>query len=102
MSGQSVREFNRYRDRNSTVDRALDILQLFSDDKLVWSGSGGAIVCLDLEEAAHPVRISYERGHVVPVNAGAAAEVLLAWAPDQEVTDLLAAAQPHQFTSHHH
>jgi DNA-binding IclR family transcriptional regulator len=176
MPGQPVRESSGYRDRNSTADRALDILQLFSDDKLVWSGaqiaeqigvarstgyrylkglvgsgfleecdggfrlgpqvfelarlarkgvglseiarpvmreladavgetvlltrrSGGAVVCLELEEAAHPVRISYERGHVLPVNAGAAAEVLLAWASDQEVTDLLAAAPLRRFTS---
>jgi DNA-binding IclR family transcriptional regulator len=176
MPGQPVRESSGYRDRNSTADRALDILQLFSDDKLVWSGaqiaeqigvarstgyrylkglvgsgfleecdggfrlgpqlfelarlarkgvglseiarpvmreladavgetvlltrrSGGAVVCLELEEAAHPVRISYERGHVLPVNAGAAAEVLLAWASDQEVTDLLAAVPLRRFTS---
>jgi DNA-binding IclR family transcriptional regulator len=168
MPGQPVRESSGYRDRNSTADRALDILQLFSDDKLVWSGaqiaeqigvarstgyrylkglvgsrfleecgggfrlgpqvfelarlarksiglsdiarpvmreladavgetvlltrrSGGAVVCLELEESGHPVRISYERGHVLPINAGAAAEVLLAWASDQEVTELLAA-----------
>jgi DNA-binding IclR family transcriptional regulator len=168
MPGQPVRESRGYHDRNSTADRALDILQLFSDDKLVWSGaqiaeqlgvarstgyrylkglvssgfleecdggfrlgpqvfelarlarksvglsdiarpvmrqladavgetvlltrrSGSAVVCLELEEPGHPVRISYERGHVLPINAGAAAEVLLAWAPDQEVTEILAA-----------
>ena len=176
MSGHAVRESNGYRDRNTTADRALDILQLFSDEKLVWSGaqiaeqigvarstgyrylkglvgsgfleecdggfrlgpqvfelarlarkglglseiarpvmreladavgetvlltrrSGGAVVCLELEEAAHPVRISYERGDVLPVNAGAAALVLLAAAADQEVTDLLAAAPLRRFTS---
>jgi DNA-binding IclR family transcriptional regulator len=176
MPGHAVRESNGYRDRNSTADRALDILQLFSDEKLVWSGaqiaeqigvarstgyrylkglvgsgfleecdggfrlgpqvfelarlarkgiglsemarpvmreladavgetvlltrrSGGAVVCLELEEAAHPVRISYERGDVLPVNAGAAALVLLAWASDQEVADLLAATPLRRFTS---
>jgi len=176
MPGQSRRESSGYRDRNSTADRALDILRLFSDDKLVWSGtqiaeqlgvarstgyrylkglvgagfleecdggfrlgpqvfelarlarkgvglseiarpvmrqladavgetvlltrrSGSAVVCLELEDAGHPVRISYERGHVMPVNAGAAAEILLAWAPDQEVTELLAAAPLRRFTA---
>lgn len=176
MPGQPVRQSSGYRDRNSTADRALDILQLFSDDKLVWSGgqiaeqigvarstgyrylkglvisgfleecdggfrlgpqvfelarlarkgmglpevarpvmreladavgetvlltrrSGSAVVCLELEETAHPVRISYERGHVLPINAGAAAQVLLAWASDQEVADLLAATPLRRFTA---
>jgi DNA-binding IclR family transcriptional regulator len=176
MPGQVVRESRAYRDRNSTADRALDILQLFSDDKLVWSGaqiaehigvarstgyrylkglvgsgfleecdggfrlgpqvfelarlarkgvglseiarpvmreladavgetvlltrrSGAAVVCLELAEAAVPVRISYERGHVLPVNAGAAAEVLLAWAPEQEITTVLDGAPLRRFTS---
>jgi DNA-binding IclR family transcriptional regulator len=176
MPGQPVRESSGYRDRNSTADRALDILRLFSEDKLVWSGtqiaeqlgvarstayrylkglvgsgfleecdggfrlgpqvfelarlarkgvglaevarpvmrqladavgetvlltrrSGSAVVCLELEDAGHPVRISYERGHVMPLNAGAAAEVLLAWAPDQEVTELLATAPLRRFTA---
>ncbi|MCX4904669.1 IclR family transcriptional regulator [Streptomyces sp. NBC_00878] len=156
-----------YRERNSTADRALDILLLFDDNRLVISGqevatrlgvarstayrylqslvgsgfieeqqptgyrlgprvfelarlarkglglsevarpvmrelaaeasetvlltrrSGTVVVCLEREEADQPVRLSYERGHVLPVNAGAAALVLLAWAPDEEVERVL-------------
>lgn len=66
---------------------------------LLTRRSGGAVVCLELEEAAVPVRISYERGHVLPVNAGAAAEVLLAWASDREITEVLAAVPLVRFTS---
>lgn len=165
-----------YRDRNSTADRALDILLLFSDDKLVWTGmeiadrigvarstgyrylqslinagfieeasggfrlgprvlelarlaragthladialptmrslsasfretvlltrrSGRFVVCLDLVEASHTVRLSYERGHVLPINAGAAAEVLLAWSPPDDVAAILNAAPLERFTS---
>jgi DNA-binding IclR family transcriptional regulator len=175
MPGQSPRSSSGYRDRNSTADRALDVLQLFSDSKLVWSGAeiaerfgvarstgyrylkglvtagfieecdGGfrlgpqvfelarlarkglglseiakpvmrgladatdetvlltrrsrtAVVCVELEESGRPIRISYERGHILPINAGAAAQVLLAWLPEDEAEAVLAAAPLHKFT----
>ncbi|MDJ0105492.1 IclR family transcriptional regulator [Rhodococcus erythropolis] len=165
----------KYRERNSTADRALDILLLFSADKPVWSGpdiathlgvarstgyrylqsltgsrfleeanggfrlgpkifelarlarvgiglseislpemrslaahvnetvlltrrSGRSVVCLDLVEAQHAVRLSYERGHVLPINAGASAEVLLAWADPAEVTAVLEQGPLERFT----
>jgi DNA-binding IclR family transcriptional regulator len=65
---------------------------------LLTRRSGRFVVCLDLVEAAHTVRLSYECGHVLPINAGAAAEVLLAWAPPQEVATVLAAAPLERFT----
>jgi DNA-binding IclR family transcriptional regulator len=165
-----------YRERNTTADRALDILLLYSADKPVWTGSeiatqlgvarstgyrylqslvstgfieeavggfrlgprifelarsaraglglsevslpvmrslaarvnetvlltrrsGRSVVCLDLVEAQHAVRLSYERGHVLPINAGAAAEVLLAWADPHEVTAVLGQAPLERFTA---
>lgn len=174
MAGQKAS--SGYRERNSTADRALDVLQLYTDSKLVWSGSeiserlgvarstgyrylqslvgsgfleetnggfqlgprvfelarlarrgiglseiarpamrdlaemtgesvlltrrsGAAVVCLDLVEAQHPIRLSYERGHVLPINAGAAAQVLLAWSPDREVDDVLARQALQRFTA---
>ncbi|MGH3633985.1 MAG: IclR family transcriptional regulator [Mycobacterium sp.] len=66
---------------------------------LLTRRSGRFVVCLDLVEAAHTVRSSYERGHVLPINAGAAAEVLLAWAPPDDVAAVLAAAPLQRFTS---
>ena len=176
MAGQSARSASGYRDRNSTADRALDVLQLFSDDKLVWSGAeiaeqfgiarstgyrylkglvaagfieecdggfrlgplvfelarlarkgiglsevsrpvmreladsvgesvlltrrwGGSVVCLELEESSHPIRLSYERGHILPINAGASAQVLLAWAPGAEIEQVLSEAPLRRFTS---
>lgn len=177
MPGQPTRAASGYRDRNSTADRALDVLQLFTDDKLVWSGAeiaeqfgiarstgyrylkglvaagfieecdggfrlgplvfelarlarkgiglsevsrpvmreladtvgesvlltrrwGSAVVCLELEESSHPIRLTYERGHILPINAGASAQVLLAWAPDEEIEATLSAAPLRRFTSH--
>jgi DNA-binding IclR family transcriptional regulator len=174
MSGRKS-EASGYRERNSTADRALDVLQLFSEDRPVWSGaeisqelgvarstgyryllslvqsgfieesvggfqlgprvfqlakvarrgiglseiaipvmrdlaetvnetvlltrrSGAAVVCLERVEAARAIRLSYERGHVLPINAGAAAEVLLAWAPPAEVSRLFRDEPLQRFT----
>jgi DNA-binding IclR family transcriptional regulator len=176
MPGSKSSSPSGYRDRNSTADRALDILLLFNENKLVWSGaeiadeigvarstgyrymqsligvgfveeapggfrlgprifelarlaragtslsdiatptmrslasaigetvlltrrSGRFVVCVELIEAPHAVRLSYERGHVLPINAGAAAEVLLAWAPPDEVSAVLKAAPLERFTA---
>lgn len=177
MTGQESRKESGYRDRNSTAERALDILLLFDDTKLVISGaevatslsvarstayrylqsltgagfleesqsppgyrlgprvlelarlarkgvglssvarepmlqlcsttgesvlltrrSGAWVVCLELEESPHPVRLSYERGHVLPVNAGAAAQVLLAWEAPEVVDSVLDSVELRRFT----
>ncbi|WP_194892700.1 IclR family transcriptional regulator [Catenulispora pinisilvae] len=157
-----------YRGRNSTADRALDILLLFDDDRLVLSAqqvaehlgvarstayrylqslttmsfleendggsgfrigprvlelarlarkgiglsdlalpvmrdlvdttgqaalltrrTGASVVCLERVEAPTAIRLSYERGQILPVNAGAAALALLAWAPAAERDEIL-------------
>ncbi|MFK4099307.1 IclR family transcriptional regulator [Streptomyces sp. NPDC019531] len=165
-----------YRDRNSTADRALDILTMFDDIHLVVSGTavaerlgvarstayrylqslvagrfleeapgggfrlglrvleiarlarrsyglsevaqpsmealaeevhetvlltrrtGDLVVCVDRAESTRAVRISYERGSALPINAGASALVLLAWSPDDEARSLLQAAELRRFT----
>ncbi|WP_063043431.1 IclR family transcriptional regulator [Nocardia pseudovaccinii] len=176
MPTADKRSTARYRERNSTADRALDILGLFTSDKPSWSGaeiaaqlgvarstgyrylqslvgrgfleeaphgfrlgprifelarvarvgvglsevslpvmralseqvnetvlltrrSGSSVVCLDLVEARRAVRLTYERGHVLPINAGAAAEVLLAWADPAEVAAVLSSAPLERFTA---
>lgn len=178
MTGTSSRNGTGYRERNSTADRALDILQLFDDTRLVVSGaevatrlsvarstayrylqsltrsgfleesqtppgfrlgpavlnlarlarkgiglsevarplmhqlcvdtgesvlltrrSGIWVVCLEMQESDHPVRLSYERGQLLPANAGAAAQVLLAWEPESVIDDVLKATHLQQFTS---
>ncbi|MFE9789657.1 IclR family transcriptional regulator [Nocardia salmonicida] len=176
MTERDVPSNSTYRERNSTADRALDILLLFSADKPVWTGSevatelgvarstgyrylqsltsggfieeaaggfrlgprifqlarlaraglglseaalpvmqslaaqinetvlltrrsGRSVVCPDLVEAQQAVRLSYERGQVLPINAGAAAEVLLAWADPAEATAVLEMAPLERFTA---
>lgn len=166
-----------YRERNSTADRALTLLQMFDDDRLVISanevaeemgvarstayrylqtlvqaqflsedGRGGfrlgvkvlqlarlarksyglaevctpamqalaaefnqtvlltkqvgdMVICLEREESTSQyVRLSYERGTLLSVNAGASALVLLAWLPEAEVRRLLSGLELKRFT----
>ncbi|MFT4214972.1 MAG: IclR family transcriptional regulator [Microbacterium sp.] len=164
-----------YRERNSTADRAIDILLSFSDSKLSWTAaeiaeelgvarstsyrylqslvsaglleeadrgfqlgprvldlarlarigigltdlarpamrelvaeagasalltrrSGSSVVCLDVIVPSHPIRLSYEPGHVLPLNAGAAAHVLLAWESPKIVRALIEEAPLERFT----
>lgn len=93
-----------YRERNATADRALDILLLFSDERPALSG---AEVALHLGVArstayrlqpdplprqpgeAEAVRLTYERGHILPVNAGASALALLAWEGREDISSVL-------------
>ncbi|MFD0901889.1 IclR family transcriptional regulator [Actinomadura sediminis] len=176
MPGSKAERASGYRERNSTADRALDILLLFGDSRLVVGGqevadhlgvarstayrylqslassgfieeqrpagyrlgprvfelarlarkglglsevsrpvmraladrvgeaalltrrTGATVVCLEREETDHPVRLSYERGHVLPINAGASALVLLAWAPEQEIEEVIARSGLPRFT----
>lgn len=177
MSGQPSRSTG-YRERNSTADRALDILGMFSDDVPVVSAPqvaahlgvarstgyryiqtlvanryleeapgggfrlglrllelarlarrtyglsdvampvltelaeavhetvlltrrvGDLVICLDRAESqTHRVRISYERGATLPVNAGASALVLLAWTDPAEARSLLEGSRLQRFTA---
>lgn len=66
---------------------------------LLTRRTGAWAVCLEMEESEHPVRLSYERGHLLPVNAGASAQVLLAWESDDVITEVLAASPLERFTS---
>lgn len=75
-----------------------DLARDVSETVLLTRRSGTAVVCLERVEAARPIRLSYERGHVLPINAGAAAEVLLAWLPPDEVAQILMDAPPQRFT----
>jgi DNA-binding IclR family transcriptional regulator len=65
---------------------------------LLTRRTGATVVCLEREETDHPVRLSYERGHVLPINAGAAALVLLAWAPEKEIDEIIERSGLPRFT----
>lgn len=177
MSG-STSSAGAYRERNSTADRALDILMMFDETELVVSATavagrlgvarstayrylqslvtsrfleeapgggfrlglrvmeiarlarrsyglpeiarpamtalsertgetvlltrraGDLVVCVETAESGNrAVRISYERGSSLPLNAGASALVLLAWSSPEEVRGLLRSAPLKRFTA---
>ncbi|MET0450986.1 MAG: IclR family transcriptional regulator [Mycobacterium sp.] len=59
-----------------------------------------AVVCVDrCEGVGQLIRLSYERGSRLPINAGASALVLLAWLPEQQQRELLARQPLEQFTN---
>ncbi|MEV4049811.1 IclR family transcriptional regulator [Amycolatopsis sp. NPDC049688] len=66
---------------------------------LLTRRTGDLVVCLDRAEShAQRIRISYERGTVLPLNAGASATVLLAWDDPKTVRELLEKAELKRFT----
>jgi DNA-binding IclR family transcriptional regulator len=166
-----------YRDRNSTAERALDILMMFSDERTTVSASevaahldvarstayryvqslvsarfledgsaggfqlgprilelahiarrsgglaevarpimrqladstgetvlltrltGHTVFCVERADSVQRVmRVSYEPGETLPINAGASAYVLLAWLPEAELEAVLAQASFEAFT----
>jgi DNA-binding IclR family transcriptional regulator len=61
--------------------------------------SGSAAICIEREDAANrAVRISYERGQALPINAGASAFALLAWLPTSTIEETLSGVRFHRFT----
>ena len=66
---------------------------------LLTRRSGRSVVCVELVEVQPAVPLSYDRGRALPINAGAAAEVLLAWADPDEISVLLDSGPLEQFTS---
>jgi DNA-binding IclR family transcriptional regulator len=66
---------------------------------LLTRPAGAAVVCLEREEPAHPIRLSYDRGQILPLNAGASATVIMAWMPEEDLDTLLASASFEKFTN---
>ncbi|WP_354568501.1 IclR family transcriptional regulator C-terminal domain-containing protein [Glaciihabitans sp. UYNi722] len=60
---------------------------------------GSTIVCIEREEwAGQYVRLSYERGSRLSLNAGASAYILLAWLPEDYVRQLIESQDLHKYT----
>ncbi|WP_326565249.1 IclR family transcriptional regulator [Amycolatopsis rhabdoformis] len=76
-----------------------ELAETVHETVLLTRRSGNLVVCLDRAESqTHRVRISYERGSTLPLNAGASALALLAWSDRAEVESVLRAAPLQRFT----
>jgi DNA-binding IclR family transcriptional regulator len=65
---------------------------------LLTCRSGSHVICVEREESTQHLRLSYERGQVLPVHAGASAIILLAWLEPAELDKILAETALDQFT----
>jgi DNA-binding IclR family transcriptional regulator len=83
-------------------DAALPTMRALRDELgetvLLTRRFGDRVICLERVETRSALRISYERGSMLPIHAGAAALVLLAWLPTQDVRRVLNGAELERFT----
>jgi DNA-binding IclR family transcriptional regulator len=81
------------------VPRMKQLAEQHRQTVLLTKQMGAAVVCLEREESrTQYVRLSYERGTVLSLNAGASALVLFAWLPEDEVRRLVVSASLTKFT----
>jgi DNA-binding IclR family transcriptional regulator len=72
----------------------------FNQTVLLTRRVGTSIICVERSEPDNQhVRLSYERGSQLPINAGASALVLLAWLPEPEAYALLSSQPLNRFTA---
>jgi DNA-binding IclR family transcriptional regulator len=102
--GPKILELGRLARRgHSIIDLAgpymRTLAEEFGQTVLLTRRVGSSIVCIDRREATgQRVRISYEPGTVLPINAGASAFCLLAWLPEPAVRRLLGHRRLEVFT----
>jgi DNA-binding IclR family transcriptional regulator len=76
-----------------------DLARTTGETALLTRRHGAAVVCLDKHEAdGRLLRISYERGTVLPANACASALILFAWDDPAELIALLESAELPRYT----
>lgn len=74
---------------------ALPFMRTVADETgeavLLTRRAGAQVVCVERVDgdSHHPVRLTYDRGHVMPLHAGASAKVLLAFSAQRDVEEIL-------------
>lgn len=77
------------------------LCERFGHTVLLTRRAGSTVTCLEREIfLGQRIRLSYERGSLLPLTAGASALVLLAWMPEEEARKLLESADRPRFTEH--
>lgn len=70
------------------------------ESALLTRRSGQHVVCIERVESPHSVRLSYERGQVLPLHAGASAKVILAYLKPSEIDTVLNGEPLPRYTHH--
>lgn len=70
------------------------------ESALLTRHSGLQVVCIERVESPHSVRLSYERGQILPLHAGASAKIILAYLKPSEIDSALKAGPLQQYTAH--
>ncbi|HZO76313.1 MAG TPA: IclR family transcriptional regulator [Ktedonobacteraceae bacterium] len=75
----------------STVSLPLmqELVAQTGETALLTRRTDAYVVCIERVESQHRVRLSYERGQVLPLHAGASAKVLLAYLAPEEIEAIL-------------
>lgn len=77
------------------------LCERFGHTVLLTRRAGSTVTCLEREVLpGQRIRLSYERGSLLPLTAGASALTLLAWMPEEEARKLLESAEKPRFTEH--
>ena len=77
----------------------MDRLAAESDESIFLGiRDGSEALCVDMRESSHPVRLFAEVGRRAPLYAGGVPKVLLAFAPEEVRTELLAGLKIRQLT----
>jgi DNA-binding IclR family transcriptional regulator len=103
--GARVIELSRLALRSYDLsDSAVPIMRALAreldDTVLLTKYVDGAAVCLERSESpTQRIRLSYERGSRMPINAGASALTLLAWLPEEQAREALAREPLTRFTA---
>lgn len=81
------------------VPRMKELAERHHQTVLLTKQMGPAVICLEREESrSQYIRLSYERGTVLSLNAGASALVLFAWLPEPVVRELIATTPLRKFS----
>lgn len=97
-------KLGRVANRKTDIGRiALPVMEHIVEETketvLLTRRSGRYSVCIERVEGSHAVRISFEKGHIQPLHAGASSKILLAYAGDEARDDYF--SQPLEgFTAH--
>ena len=75
-----------------------ELVDRTGESALLTCRSGSYVVCIERVESPHNVRLSYERGQVLPLHAGAAAKVVLAYLKPSEIDAVLSVTPLTRFT----